>query len=210
MKTSFSTNIRGRINKIRNLILIATILGAIYIAFLHNNIHQAIQKEASNHADYLIVLGAQVRGTVPSLALQYRINTAADYLTKNKSTIAIVSGGQGNGEDISEAEAMKQGLVKCGIDESRIIMEDRSTSTYENIKYSKLLIPKGAVRGFIVTNDFHVYRAEKIAASQGLKLQGISAETPKVVLVKSYIREYMAITKFYGTELLRVTHFWEN
>ena len=174
------------------------------------NIHQAIQKEAPNHADYLIVLGARVKGTVPSLALQYRINTAAEYLTRNKSTIAIVSGGQGNGEDISEAEAMKRGLLKYGIEESRIILEDRSTTTYENIKYSKQLIPEGALKGFLVTNDFHVYRAEKIAASQGMKLSGIAANTPKVVLVKSYIREYLAITKFYGTELLRVTHLLER
>ncbi|KMY49160.1 YdcF family protein [Peribacillus loiseleuriae] len=189
--------------KINNIMLIAAILGVVYIGFLHVNIQQAIQKKAPIHADYLIVLGAQVRGTVPSLSLQYRINTAAEYLTSNKSTVAIVSGGQGNGEEISEAEAMKRGLLKNGIEESRIIMEDRSTSTYENIKYSKQLIPEGAKKGFLVTNDFHVYRAEKIAASQGLKLQGIAADTPKVVLVKSYIREYLAITKFYGTELLR-------
>lgn len=189
--------------KISHIIFISAALGIIYIGCLHINIHQAIQKEVPNHADYLIVLGARVKGTVPSLALQYRINMAAEYLTRNKSTIAIVSGGQGNGEEISEAEAMKRGLLKYGIDESRIILEDRSTSTYENIKYSKQLIPEGVLKGFLVTNDFHVYRAEKIAASQGLKLPGIAADTPKVVLVKSYIREYLAITKFYGTELLR-------
>lgn len=210
MKTSFSTTKRERINKIRNFILIAAILGAIYLAFLHINIHQAIQKEVPNHADYLIVLGAQVRGTVPSLALQYRINTAAEYLTRNKSTVAIVSGGQGSGEEISEAEAMKRGLLKKGIEESRVIMEDRSTSTYENIKYSNQLIPGGAKRGFLVTNDFHVYRAEKIAASQGLNLQGISAKTPRVALIKSYVREYLAITKFYGTELLRKVHLLDR
>ncbi|MFJ5622339.1 YdcF family protein [Peribacillus loiseleuriae] len=196
--------------KINHMMLIAAILGVIYIGFLHVNIQQAIQKEAPVHADYLIVLGAQVRGTVPSLSLQYRINTAAEYLTRNKSTVAIVSGGQGSGEEISEAEAMKRGLLKNGIEESRIIMEDRSTSTYENIKYSKQLIPEGAKKGFLVTNDFHVYRAEKIAASQGLNLQGISAKTPKVVLIKSYVREYLAITKFYGTELLRKIHLLDR
>ncbi|MGE8079432.1 YdcF family protein [Peribacillus loiseleuriae] len=192
--------------KINNIMLIATILGVVYIGFLHVNIQQAIQEKAPVHADYLIVLGAKVNGNVPSLALQYRINTAAEYLTRNKSTVAIVSGGQGNGEDISEAEVMKRGLLKYGIEESRVIMEDQSTSTYENIKYSKLLIPGGAVKGFLVTNDFHIYRAEKIATSQGLNLQGISAKTPKVVLIKSYVREYLAITKFYGTELLRIVH----
>ena len=96
---------------------------------------------ATYDADYIIVLGSKVNGTKPSYSLQYRIDKAPEYLKSHEKTIAIVSGGQGKGEDISEALAMKQGLIKQNIAEDRIIMEDKSTSTDENITFSKPLIP---------------------------------------------------------------------
>ncbi|QNU05839.1 YdcF family protein [Peribacillus butanolivorans] len=154
--------------------------------------HQPIPEDAS----YLIVLGARVKGTVPSLSLQY--------LKANKNTIAIVSGGKGPGEDISEAQAMQQELINQGIEEARIIMEDKSTTTIENIAYSKDLIPNPTATGLIVANDFHIYRAVEMAKSVGLDMTGIPAKTPKVVLVKSYIREYLAITKYYLKELFGI------
>ena len=92
-------------------------------------------------------------------------------MKNNKKTIAIASGGQGAGEDISEAESIKRGLLKQGIDESRILLEDKSTDTVENIKYSKKLIPKHLDTGLVVTNDFHLYRAKSIARDQGLKFR---------------------------------------
>ena len=88
---------------------------------------------------------------------------AAEYLKSHEKTIAIVSGGQGKGEDISEALAMKQGLMKQNIAEDRIIMEDKSTSTDENITFSKPLIPQYE-KGMIVTNDFHMFRAKNSKA----------------------------------------------
>lgn len=74
----------------------------------------------------------------------------------------IVSGGKGKGENISEASAMKRELMEQEIEEERIIMEDRSTSTDENIKFSKSLIPSNKQKGIIVTNDFHMYRAKRL------------------------------------------------
>ena len=96
---------------------------------------------ATYEADYIIVLGSKVNGTKPSYSLQYRIDKAAEYLKSHEKAIAIVSGGKGKGEDISEALAMKNELMKLNIAEDRIIMEDKSTSTDENIKFSKPLIP---------------------------------------------------------------------
>lgn len=171
--------------------------GVIYVGLLQLKISQYSDITAPKDADYLIVLGASVRGTVPSLALGERINAAADYLKKNKGAVVIASGGKGPGEDISEAESIKRELVKQGINESRIIMEDRSTSTYENIDFSKKLIPGGMKLGLVVTNDFHMYRAVSIASDYGLELQGLPAKTPKQAVLKSYTREYLAITKFY-------------
>ena len=176
-------------------------LGILYVAFLQLKIYQHSHQEIPKNVDYLIVLGARVKGTVPSLSLQYRIDAAAAYLLENKKTIAIVSGGQGEGEDISEAEAMRRELVRKGVEESRIILEDGSTSTYENITFSKKLIPSGSRTGLIVSNDFHLYRASMIAEREELQVTGIPAKTPEIVLVKSYVREYLAITKYFITRI---------
>ncbi|WP_260397985.1 YdcF family protein [Peribacillus simplex] len=171
-----------------------------YFGFLHMKIQESIHQQIPENADYLIILGARVKGSIPSLSLQYRIDKAAEYLTANKHTLAIVSGGKGPGEDISEAKAMQQGLIAQGIEEARIMMEDKSTTTYENIVFSKELIPDTAASGLIVSNDFHIYRAVEIARKEGLNMKGMPAKTPKVSLLKSYTREYLAITKYYLTE----------
>ncbi|MGG3563005.1 YdcF family protein [Neobacillus rhizosphaerae] len=172
-------------------------LGLIYVGMLQFKISQHIHTDVPKNADYIIVLGARVKGTVPSLAFGSRIKAAASYLKENENTIAIASGGKGPGEDISEAECIKRELIKRGISESRILLEDRSTDTYENINYSRKLIPKNAHSGLVVTNTFHIYRAVSIARDQGLKVNGLPAKTPIQAVVKSYTREYLAITKFY-------------
>lgn len=172
-------------------------LGLIYVGILQFKISQHIQTEVPQNTDYIIVLGARVKGTVPSLAFASRIKAAASYLKQNENTIAIASGGKGPGEEISEAESIKRELIKLGISESRILLEDRSTDTYENISFSKRLIPENAQTGLIVTNTFHIYRAVSIARDQGLDVKGLPAKTPLSALVKSYTREYLAISKFY-------------
>ena len=179
------------------LVGVLVILGLIYIGFLQFKISQYSHKNVPKNADYLIVLGARVKGTVPSLAFASRINAAAEYLKKNKETIVIASGGKGPGEDISEAESIRRELVDQGISEARIILEDQSTDTYENINFSKRLIPNDERLGLVVTNNFHLYRAVSIARDKGLVVQGLPAETPWIAVPKSYSREYLAITKYY-------------
>jgi len=176
---------------------VLVMLGLIYVGFLQFKISQYSRVEAPKNADYVIVLGARVKGTVPSLAFASRINAAAKYLKENKDTIVIASGGKGSGEDISEAECIKRELVKQGISETRVILENHSTDTYENINFSKKLIPPNANVGLVVTNNFHLYRAISIARDQGLDVQGLPAKTPRKAVIKSYTREYLAITKYY-------------
>ncbi|WML39258.1 YdcF family protein [Neobacillus sp. OS1-2] len=173
------------------------IIGLIYASFLQFKISQYSNEDAPKNADYLIVLGARVKGTVPTLVFASRINAAAKYAKENQDTVIIASGGKGSGEAISEAESIKRELVKQGINETRIILEDRSTDTYENIDFSKKLIPQDAMSGLVVTNTFHLYRAISIARDQGLDVQGLPAKTPWKAVIKSYTREYLAITKFY-------------
>jgi uncharacterized SAM-binding protein YcdF (DUF218 family) len=185
------------------IIGVLTLSMILYFALLHSKIRNHTNIEVPLHADYIIILGARVKGEIPSLALQYRIDAAADYMKKNKDTIAIASGGQGPGEDITEAEAIKRGLLGHGISKDRIILEDKSTDTVENITFSKSLIPDQLETGLLVTNDFHLYRSKSIAKDQGLDLQGIPAKTPAVAIPKSYSREYLAITKYYLVSLFK-------
>jgi uncharacterized SAM-binding protein YcdF (DUF218 family) len=186
-------------NKKRVFLLmgVVMVLGLIYIGILQFKINQYSKMVVPNNADYLIVLGARVKGTVPSLSFASRINAASEYLKKNKNAIVIASGGKGPGEDISEAESIRRELLKQGISETRVILEDQSTDTYENINFSKKLIPSDAKLGIVVTNNFHLYRAVSIARDYGLDVQGLPAKTPWIAVVKSYTREYLAITKFY-------------
>jgi uncharacterized SAM-binding protein YcdF (DUF218 family) len=178
-------------------LIITVVCGLLYVGFLHYKIIHHANIEAPKNADYIIVLGARVKGTIPSLALQFRIDHAAEYLKQNPDTIAIASGGKGPGEDISEAESIKNELINHGINESRILLEDTSTTTYENIRFSKKLIPKNAEIGLVVTNDFHIFRAKMIANKEGLDLSGLAAKTPIQALFKSYVREYLALTKYF-------------
>ncbi|GAB6433484.1 MULTISPECIES: YdcF family protein [Bacillus] len=186
-----------RKKKIIKYMIAIIMVCVVYAGFLQYNIYKHGHMNATYDADYIIVLGSKVNGTKPSYSLQYRIDKAAEYLKSHEKTIAIVSGGKGKGEDISEALAMKQGLMKQNIAENRIIMEDKSTSTDENITFSKPLIPDNMEKGMIVTNDFHMFRAKKIAAKQGLQLEGLSAKTPKRIVIPSNIREYLAITQYW-------------
>jgi uncharacterized SAM-binding protein YcdF (DUF218 family) len=186
--------------KRKKWILIASLfifIMTIYFGYLHLKIREHSLFRATDRAEYIIILGARVKGTTPSLSLQYRIDAAATYLNQNPQAIALASGGQGPGEEITEAEAIKKGLMNQGIDESRIIVENQSTSTIENIKFSKKLIPNDLEKGLLVSNDFHLFRAKMIAKDYGLKLEGLPARTPTVALVKSYTREYLAITKYF-------------
>lgn len=146
--------------------------------------------------DYIIVLGAQVRESGPSAALKYRLDEAVEYLEDNPKTICIVSGGQGANEPYSEAEGMAQYLKEQGIDASRILLEDKSLNTEQNMEYSKALIKDGASVG-IITNDFHLFRAKQIARKYGLdNVCGIAAKSTPVYLPNNMLREFLAEIKF--------------
>lgn len=186
---------------IKKLLAASLLISLFYVGFLHYKIVENAKMEVPKNADYLIILGARVKGTVPSLALQFRIDHAAVYLKENPDTIAIASGGKGPGEDISEAESIKRELIGHGIEESRIFLEDKSTDTYENIRFSKEFLPAKAESGLVVTNDFHIFRAKMIADNEDLQINGLPAKTPIQAVVKSYIREYLALTKYFMINL---------
>ncbi|MCI8508200.1 MAG: YdcF family protein [Lachnospiraceae bacterium] len=154
------------------------------------------RKKPECEADYLVVLGAKVNGTSPSKILKYRIEKAAWYLEHHPNTKAVVSGGKGMDEGISEAEAMKNELVKFGIEEERIYMEDASTSTKENLEFSKDYMDITNHNIIIVTTDFHLLRAVKIAEKTGYKkVEGLAAKSVWYLIPTNYVREFLALVK---------------
>ena len=151
-------------------------------------------KTTASDEDYVVVLGAGVYGEAPSKPLRWRIEAAAEFLSEHPYAVCIASGGQGEGENITEAECIYRELTALGIDGERIIKEEKSASTRENIEFSREIMDElSGGKGYscaIVTNDFHLCRAKMLAYRAGLEVAGISAKTRYPVLaVNYYFRE---------------------
>jgi uncharacterized SAM-binding protein YcdF (DUF218 family) len=173
-------------------------LAILYLLITSFFIYKAAHDLPPEEADYLIVLGAKVNGSDMSLSLYNRAKTALRYLQENLETEVIVTGGKGRGEHITEAEAVERYLLDNGIPASRILKEDKSTSTFENILFAKEWISDPEANVIIVSNDFHLFRAGLIAKRLGLAhVYTLAAPTPEVVKFQSYLREYAAILKSY-------------
>ena len=172
------------------------VAAAVVLGILCVMIAGEFSSTGKQNLNYIIVLGAQVRKDGPSVVLRYRLDAAIDYLNDNPDTICIVSGGQGVNESFSEAEGMADYLMQHGIGQERILLEDRSTNTVENIRNSKALMEHPYENVGIVTNNFHMYRAVRIAKAQGLKgICGIAAESNVLYLPNNVLRECCGILK---------------
>lgn len=153
-------------------------------------------------ADAVIILGAGVNGTEPSLSLRTRLDAALSYLEDNPDIPVVLTGGTGYGEDISEAQCMYDYLTAHGVDGSRLILEDRASNTAENFAFSKELLVEQGVdpaedRVAVVTNDFHIARSRLIAARQGYGYAfGVPARLPwRHLEANYYLRESFAMVK---------------
>lgn len=142
-----------------------------------------------------VVLGCSVKGTRPSRILQERLDAAYVYLTENEKAVCVLSGGQGDGEDISEAECMYRYLTEKGISPKRLIKEDVSTNTEENLLYARQLLEQHELGNeiTIITSEFHEYRANAMAE----KLELVSYSTPSrtffLYFPTYYVRELYGI-----------------
>ncbi len=156
-------------------------------------------------ADYnektVIVLGCGIRGERVSVGLAKRLDKAYEYHTKNPDAVIIVSGGQGPQEDIPEALAMKRYLMEKGVPEEKIIMEDKSTSTITNFRFShEIMKEKGLSVSSVVfvTNAYHVYRAASYAKDEGfLEISHLGTDIIWYTVPMNYMREMLAIVKMW-------------
>ena len=179
---------------------IGVIVAAGFIIFLNiaGLIVSGFFEKGEENLDYVIVLGAQMKENGPSSTLKARLDRAIDYLEENPNTKVIVSGGQGSDEIISEAEGMKNYLVQNGIAEERILMEDNSVNTNQNLKFSSEYINIEEDTVGIVTSNFHIYRSVRLAKKQGYEnVCGIAAKSHKFLLPANMLREFVCIV-YYG------------
>ncbi|WP_052356685.1 YdcF family protein [[Clostridium] dakarense] len=158
------------------------------------NINQNKNVKSHENIEYLVVLGAAINGKEVSKTLKARLDKALEYYNKNKDIKIIVSGGQGKDEVISEAEAMYRYLIDKGVDSKQIIKEDKSTTTFENLIYSKRILKgKNKEKIIIVTNDYHLLRSRIIAHILGLENEGLSSQSSLSGKLYYTVREYPAM-----------------
>ena len=182
--------------QIRGAAAVIIMAGLAVLIVLQLRILDHFRDAGAPDLDILIVLGAQVKESGPSTVLRYRLDTAAAYLRKNPRTLCIVSGGKGANESFSEAEGMKDYLIRAGIAGERILTEDRSRNTSENIAYSMQLLDPERDRTGFVTNDFHVYRGYSLAKKAGIRnVCGIAAPSTPLFLPNNMMRECVGIIK---------------
>ena len=169
-------------------------IGILVIGFSGAHIFAGMRQKPEQNLPYVIVLGAQVQGMKVSKALRKRLDCAAKYAKENPDTVFFLSGGQGDGEDITEAEAMYEYLCKAGVDAGRLRKEDRSTTTWENLKFSNELLPLHTEPVGIISNDFHIYRAVQMARRQGYEdVCGIPSPSDAVMQPHYVLREAFAV-----------------
>ena len=171
-------------------------LSVSFLIFMFYSLFLMIIPRRSNF-DYIIIHGAGlIDGSKVSKLLADRIDKAIEVYRKDPTpTIVIPSGGRGDDELIPEAAAMAAYLREKGIPEDRIIMEDRSATTMENLKFSKKIIDEreGGKYTALVTSNYHVYRALRYCRKIGLECTGIGSHVAMYYWPSALIREYVAV-----------------
>ena len=182
--------------RVSRLILVSLAVVFLLIGILSVFVISGMNPPVPGSLDYVIVLGAHVRGKRPSLALSQRIEKAKEASEEYPEAVLILSGGQGSGEEISEAQCMWNELTGSGVDEKRLILEDKSTTTWENLVFSDRLTGCKEKRCGIVSNDFHIFRAVRTARKAGYQdVYGLAGKS-EILMKPHYIaREAAALVK---------------
>lgn len=199
---------KGGVRRVIAWVFTGIFAGAVaWCGYLSTLIFSAVENTPPNSST-VIVLGCLVSPNgEPSLSLENRIQKAAEYLQAHPEAVCIVSGGQGSVEPVSEASVMARELEELGIDSGRILQEDRSTDTQENMAYSaKIIEEQGLSREVaVVTDDYHQYRAGELAKEVGLVPYAVTVQSSSYLFPANYGRELVSMTKFFLERWLAVS-----
>ena len=174
------------------------VIGLLVVGITEAVIIHASFGDPEEEVEYMVVLGAKVNADGPSVSLWDRICGAYEYMEEHPNVIAVVSGGQGTDEPITEAECMYRELVMLGIDPKRIWIEDEATSTWENMHFTLDLIEeKTGVRPTklgVLSSEYHLFRASLFAKACGVEFVGIPARTSRIPqMVNHFMREVAGV-----------------
>ena len=186
------------IKAVKRVVTVILCIGLLVCGITETLIIKASFGDADEALDYVVVLGAKVRNDGPSVPLQNRIDAAYEYLTSHPHTVAVVTGGMGTDEPMSEAQCMYDHLVARGIDPERIWMEDKATSTRENLLLSLALIEEKTgqqpERIGLISNEYHLFRAKLFADACGVEAAGIPAHTTRISqMINHFMREVAGV-----------------
>lgn len=183
---------------ITRVFTVCLIIGLIIAGITECIIIKASFGSPKEQVQYMVVLGAKVRTSGPSASLWDRIYAAADYMNEHPETIAIVSGGQGSDEPMPEGQAMYDELVNLGIDPERIWVEDKATSTWENLNFSLDIIEEKTGRRpeklGVLSSEYHLFRSSLLTRECGLDFVGIPARTSRISqMINHFMREVAGV-----------------
>lgn len=197
--------------------LIVNLFAAIYLYFecmLIGTIAAdaiAARYEPEKDKDFLIILGCGLKkdGT-PTPLLRGRLDRALDFAERQKSQtgkelMIVTSGGQGPGEAVSESACMKRYLLAHGVSEDRIVEEDRSANTFENMRFSKekILATRSDAKIAFATTNYHVFRSGLLARRVKMRAVGMGAKTKWYFWPNAAVREFVGLlTKHWGKQAL--------
>ena len=188
----------GFTRTVTRMVTIILCIGLLIFALTEAVIIHASFGSQDTDFDYLLVLGAKVRPTGPSLTLTHRIDKAYEYLIAHPDTVAILSGGKGADEPVTEAACMYDRLVTKGINPDRLWKEDKATSTWENLKFTLDLVEQKTgtrpTKLGVVSSEYHLFRASLFAREHGVEFVGIPAQTTRISLkVNYFLREVAGV-----------------
>lgn len=186
----------SRISSVTSFVFVLMLAAILLILYGGSKVAGGMTEKPEQGLKYVIVLGARVRKDQPTRALRKRLDRALEYAADNPETIFILSGGQGPDEGISEALCMYRYMEAKGIDSSRLRIEDKSTSTRENLRFSAGFLEKEKDMVGIISNNFHIYRAKRLAEQEGyLYINGIPAPSDFWMQPHYVLREVAALLK---------------
>lgn len=194
----------GRRGKTWQKVLCALLLvGALCFAALEGVVYAGAKTQVSGEPEVMVIFGCQVKPWGPSVLLQDRLDTALAYLADHPDMTVVVTGGKGDDEHVSEARAMYDYLTENGVDGDRVLMEDRSRNTWQNINYTLDLLQE---EGYDTTDDillvssgFHLTRIGMLwgrSAGGTYMVSTLAAPvTHRPSAVKMFFREPLALVK---------------
>ena len=187
---------------VRKVFTVCLILGLIVVTITEAVIIKASFGSPKEPVDYIVVLGAKVRESGPSASLWDRIYGAYDYLENHPDVTAILSGGQGPDEPMTEAKAMYDALVDLGIDPNRLWLEEKATNTYENIHFALDIIAEKCGQHpeklGVVSSEYHLFRASLFTEKNGVEFVGIPARTSRPSqMINHFMREVAGVWYFW-------------